>query len=372
MLDPYADIRPYNDQEVKPVLQRLSGSPQLINALIRYRYPAMPGWLLALLRPFISRKLRQHIARVEHVKDFQDMVADWVQQLVANSTDEVVVQGLDKLDQGTSYLLISNHRDIAMDPTLINYSLHQQGWPTSRIAIGDNLLRNPDIADIMRLNKSFIVKRSLTNKREKLKELQRLSAYIRESLEADQSIWIAQREGRAKDGIDKTDTAVLKMLALNGRARDESFAQTMAAMRPVPVSIQYEWDPCDAEKARELVIRKESGTYEKSSDEDTRSILRGLTGYKGRVFVDFGKPLTGEDIESAEAMAAAIDRQMNELTELLPVHKAAANLLQNRPCEGDEMKAAEELKRRTAALTEEQGKRLLTTYAVPAKGITGL
>ena len=373
MQDPYADIRPYNDQEVRPVLSRLAGSAQLINALIHYRYPSMPRWLMALLRPLISHRLRRHIGRVEHVEDFQNMVARWVETLMTHSTDNVVVRGLEKLNKDHAYLLISNHRDIAMDPTLINYSLHQKGWPTSRIAIGDNLLRNPDIADIMRLNKSFIVKRSLANKREKLRELQRLSGYIRESLEAGQSVWIAQREGRAKDGIDKTDKAVLKMLALNGRQRDENFADTMAAMRPVPVSIQYEWDPCDAEKARELVIRSESGRYEQSGDEDTRSILQGLTGFKGRVFVDFGEPLSGDDIASAEAMAAAIDQQLLQLTEVLPVHQAAASLARGEACDAPELaSAAAELRRRTEFLSPEQAQRLLQTYAVPAQGNSDL
>jgi len=372
MQDPYADIRPYNDEEVKPVLKRLTASDQLMNALIRYRYPGTPGWLLALIRPLLRMVAARHIHKLQHVKDFQDLVAEWVSRLVENSTDKVVVRGLDRLDKNNAYLLISNHRDIAMDPTLINYSLHQAGWPTSRIAIGDNLLRHPEIADIMRLNKSFIVKRSLTNKREKLRELQRLSAYIRESLDSGTPIWIAQREGRAKNGIDKTDTAVLKMLALNGRERSESFTETMTAMRPVPVSIQYEWDPCDVDKARELVMRDTSGHYQKSDDEDTRSILRGLTGFKGRVFVDFGTPLTGDDLTSAETMAAAIDQQLHAMTELLPVHDAAARLLRGENCDGDTETAARELKRRTENQNSDIVRRLLTTYAVPVTDKTNL
>lgn len=379
MQDPFADIRPFNDDEVRAALQRLSQSPSLPAALLKYRYPWLPQWLARLLQPLVRRVMRNRSRRIRSVEDFQVWVADWVASLLENSSASIVVRGLDKLQQGRSYLWISNHRDIAMDPTMINYSLHQAGWPTSRIAIGDNLLRHPDVSDIMRLNKSFIVKRSVASKREKLRELQKLSAYIRQSLDEGNSIWIAQREGRAKDGVDATDTAVLKMLALNGRERDENFSATMQAMRPVPVCIQYEWDPCDLDKARELVIRSRCGRYDKSDDEDTRSILRGLTGFKGRIFVDFGTPLTAAELESAETMATAIDRQLEEMTEVLPVHRAAFDLLQQRFGTWPEQAAAgsdealrQQLSQRIENLDADIQQRLLKTYAMPFLTVRGL
>jgi hypothetical protein len=227
------------------------------------------------------------------------------------------------------HLWISNHRDIAMDPTMINYSLRVAGWPTSDIAIGDNLLSHPDIAELMRLNRCFIVKRGLTGKREKLQALQHLSRYIRHSLDSKESVWIAQKEGRAKDGIDETDKAVLKMMSLHGRERQETFAETFQNLRPVPVSLQYEWDPCDCMKARELVARRKYGSYTKAEGEDTLSLLTGITGEKGAIHVDFGEPLTDEEMQDADTMALAIDAQIRDMVEILPVHNAALAELQS-------------------------------------------
>ncbi|MCT7357926.1 1-acyl-sn-glycerol-3-phosphate acyltransferase [Thalassolituus pacificus] len=372
MQDQYSDIRPYHDEEVRRVIQRLTRARTLQHALVKYRFPALPAWLRQALLPLAGWYLRRRTAHIHTVESFQRWLAPWIASLLKQSSDDIVVRGLEHLSSEKSYLWISNHKDIAMDPTLINYSLHHAGWPTSRIAIGDNLLGHPDVADIMRLNKSFVVKRSVANKREKLRELQKLSAYIRTSLESGHSIWIAQREGRAKDGIDRTDTAVLKMLALNGRERGENFTATMTAMRPVPVSIQYEWDPCDVQKAQELVTRAETGRYEKSLDEDTRSILLGLTGAKGRIYVDFGHPLSAAELASADDMAQAIDLQLQQMCEILPVQQSALYLLQQEyslateyDCSGVDTVTHKKLLRRLEGLDHAVRQRLLQTYAAP-------
>jgi 1-acyl-sn-glycerol-3-phosphate acyltransferase len=328
--DCYADIRPYQDDEVAAVLERVSQSDTVHRALLKYRLPMLPHWLRERMLPLARYLLDRQLAGVNTVHDFQMWMEGWIERLLAKTATAVVVRGLDKMTPEQGHLWISNHRDIAMDPTLINYSLYQAGWPTSRIAIGDNLLSHPDIADVMRLNKSFIVRRNITNKREKLTALQQLSGYIRFSLDQHESVWIAQREGRAKNGIDLTDKAVLKMLALHGREHAETFAATLFALRPVPVCIQYEWDPCDLMKARELVARSKYGCYSKEEGEDTRSLLAGIIGQKGTIHVDFGQPLTDDELASAETMAAAIDRQMRHMTEILPVHHAAVRLLQQR------------------------------------------
>lgn len=374
MSDNYADIRPFNDDEVAEVLQRLLASNTLLSALLQYRFPALPTLVKPFFLPLFSSRLKREFAGVNSVESFQVWLEPRVEELLRRSTTEVTVEGLDKLDPSVPYVWISNHRDIAMDPTMINYSLHLAGWPTSRIAIGDNLLHNPDVADIMRLNKSFIVKRSVENKRQKLRELQRLSGYIRHSVQEGQSIWIAQREGRAKDGIDKTDTAVLKMLALHGRERKESFAETMIALNPVPVSIQYEWDPCDQLKAQELVARAAEIDYTKDEDEDVRSILAGLTGVKGRVKVNFGSPLTAEQLQDADIMASSIDQQLTHMIDVLPVHYAALRLLQQRfarypditvDMPGNLNQPLQELQQRIAGQNPALQQRLLENYATP-------
>ncbi|MDP2506425.1 1-acyl-sn-glycerol-3-phosphate acyltransferase [Oceanobacter sp. 3_MG-2023] len=372
MPDRYADIRPYQDDEVAAVLERVSQSDTLHRALLKYRLPMLPHWLREWLLPVARYLLDRQLANVNTVHDFQMWMEGWVERLLAKTTTDVVVRGLDSMPPDQGHLWISNHRDIAMDPTLINYSLYQAGWPTSRIAIGDNLLSHPDIADVMRLNKSFIVRRNITNKREKLTALQQLSGYIRYSLAQRESVWIAQREGRAKNGVDLTDKAVLKMLALNGREHKETFAETLSALRPVPVCIQYEWDPCDLMKARELVARAKYGSYSKEEGEDTRSLLTGIVGQKGTIHVDFGQPLSDDDLASAETMAAAIDRQIRDMTEILPVHHAAVRLLQQRfSCylqarAGDSSRQIQDtLWQRIEGEAQDVQKQVLTGYAMP-------
>ncbi|WP_221796882.1 1-acyl-sn-glycerol-3-phosphate acyltransferase [Oceanobacter mangrovi] len=372
MQDLYADIRPYQDDEVAVVLDRICRSETLHRALLKYRLGFLPHWLRELMLPLARKLLERQMADVQTVQQFQVWMGKWVEKLLAKTTTDVVVRGLDSMAPNQGHLWISNHRDIAMDPTLINYSLHIAGWPTSRIAIGDNLLSHPDVADVMRLNKSFIVKRNITNKREKLAALQKLSNFIRFTLDEPGSVWIAQREGRAKNGIDQTDTAVLKMMALQGRERSEDFCASMTALRPVPVCIQYEWDPCDVMKARELVARARYGSYSKEDGEDTRSLLTGITGHKGVVHVDFGRPLTAVEMESADTMAAAIDQQIRDMTEILPVHNAALGLLQREFGSHTELKAAmvsTELENRLLQRIEHEDRdvrrQVLMGYAMP-------
>jgi len=378
MTDIYADIRPFNDDEVEQVLSRLSASDELLSALLQHRFSGLPPLLQRLIKPAFRRAILRQFRALTSVEGFQLWLEPKIEQLLKQTTLEVEVAGLDQLDASKTHVWISNHRDIAMDPTMINYSLHLAGWPTSRIAIGDNLLTNPDVADVMRLNKSFVVKRNIDNKRQKLRELQRLSSYIRYSIDQGESVWIAQREGRAKDNIDKTDTAVLKMLALHGRERKESFAETMAVLNPVPVSIQYEWDPCDVLKARELVMLARVGEYQKDAEEDIRSILQGLTGAKGRVKVNFGQPLTREQYQDADTMAGAIDEQLKQMEEVWPIHWAAMHYLAElNPELGPVSAPAElsslidgkrlELQQRFHQLDDEILAQVLKNYSVPVR-----
>lgn len=372
MQEQFADIRPHTDLEVPAVLTQLVNSKTLQLALLRYRFPKCPKWLAAALQPWLHRRLKKQIQHIHNVEEFQRWLIRWVDSILARTITDIEVRGLEHLDPTKAYLWLSNHRDIAMDPMLINYSLHQARWPTGQIAIGDNLLKQPDIAALMRLNKSFIVKRDISNRREKLRELQRLSAYIRQTLLQGSSVWLAQREGRAKDGIDETDTAVLKMLALSGRELGEDFSTSIMALQPVPVCIQYEWDPCDVAKANELSILEKIGRYAKAADEDTRSILLGLMGFKGRILVSFGTPLTEQDVVSADAMAQAVDQQIHQMTRVLPVHRTALALLQQQfsaftelPKVSIDAEAAKEFERRSVGLDEGVRRRLLQTYAQP-------
>ena len=309
MTTEFDDIRPYHDDEVRPSLDRILADPELIDAVARLKFPRLNSWAGGLLRPLVKRALVKQLAGVNSVRGFQDVVEKYMARMIRNTTSALTVSGLEHLDPQQAYLFISNHRDIAMDPAFVNWSLYHSDCNTLRIAIGDNLLTKPYVSDLMRLNKSFIVNRSAKAPREKLKAAKHLSAYIYHSIVNENSnIWIAQREGRAKDGHDKTNSAVIGMLTIN-RPKTQEFSDYVKALHIVPVSISYEFDPCDAAKARELYHQRTSGSYQKEQHEDVKSIAMGIAGQKGHVHIAFGEVLK-EDYMDADEVVAEIDRQV--------------------------------------------------------------
>ncbi|KPQ24945.1 MAG: 1-acyl-sn-glycerol-3-phosphate acyltransferase [Halomonas sp. HL-48] len=331
--DPWADIRPYMDHEVADVLAKLSRDNELLNALTRFRLPRLARWAPPLARGIASHAVRREVKGVTSVREFQMRIASYMVRMIRTTTDAFDVTGLDKLDPGSAYLFIGNHRDISLDPAFVNYALYQADRDTVRIAIGDNLLKKPYVTDLMRLNKSFIVPRSVRGKRAMLAAYQQLSGYIRHSITEDQhSIWMAQREGRAKNGIDRTDPAIIKMLTIASRTtdRDAAFGDAIAELKLVPVSISYEYDPCDLQKAQELYDIDTKGSYAKSEFEDIRSIVAGITGTKGRVQLRFGTPV-GADMATPDEVAAEIDRQVIGGYRLFPSHYLALEALGDAP-----------------------------------------
>ncbi|WP_415886103.1 1-acyl-sn-glycerol-3-phosphate acyltransferase [Neptuniibacter sp. QD37_6] len=319
--DPYKEIRPFNDSEVADALLNILHNDEFLTAVTRYQFPKLSSSIGWLLKPFVRIALAAKIGEIDSVYEFQMLVASYMKKMIGRSTTKLTCSGIDELDPEESYLFISNHRDIAMDPAFVNWVRHQYGMDTVRIAIGDNLLRKPYVSDIMRLNKSFIVNRSATG-REMMKALTQLSSYIDHSILGGHSIWLAQREGRAKDGNDATDPAILKMLYMAHR-KSRSFAEQTKRLNIVPVSISYEYDPCDALKANELHAKATDGVYEKSQYEDIASIVKGITGDKGHVHVAFGDPIDA-DFDTPEELAAEIDRQIHENYYLHPSNLIAA------------------------------------------------
>ncbi|OOE56826.1 acyltransferase [Salinivibrio sp. ML323] len=323
--DPYQEIRPYHDDEVPSAIQRLIQDDEFINAILSYRYPHASGPLGWLLKPALKLYLTKKWSNIKTVQDVQLHVASYMRKMIKTTCDKVTVSGVEKLDPNKAYLFVSNHRDIAMDPALVNWCLHQQGLDTVRIAIGDNLLRKPCATELMKLNKSFIVKRSAKAPREMMKSLSQLSGYLRLSLDEGQSIWIAQREGRAKTGQDVTDPAILKMFFMEGRKRKQDFDSYMEALNVVPVAISYQNDPCDLDKATELDAVNRLGAYEKSEFEDIQTIVKGIVGDKRHVHVAFGEPVTLSQ-DTPESMAAKIDAQIHQLYRLYPANYIAAGV----------------------------------------------
>ncbi|UJF17309.1 1-acyl-sn-glycerol-3-phosphate acyltransferase [Vibrio sp. SS-MA-C1-2] len=325
MTDKYKEIRPFNDNEVEEAIKRLIHDDEFTDAIIKYRFPRLSNSFGWLLKPIICRFLQKKWSKVQTVRDVQLAVAAYMDNMIKTSTDGVSYSGIDNLDPNQSYVFISNHRDIAMDPAFVNWGLHTSGRDTLRIAIGDNLLKKPCATELMKLNKSFIVNRSATAPREMLKALTQLSGYIKSSLDEHQSIWIAQREGRAKDGDDKTEPAILKMLFVNGKREKIPFSEYMQSLNIVPVSISYEDDPCDIAKAQELYQKSQTGSYDKSEFEDIESIISGITGYKGKVHVSFGDAIKDE-FETPEDLALEIDRQITNNYQLYANNFIAAKV----------------------------------------------
>jgi 1-acyl-sn-glycerol-3-phosphate acyltransferase len=302
----FDSIRPYDDSDLPSVLPKLFNNKEFVDALVTFKFSAWPG----VCRPFLNlvtrRYIRNKIANVHTLVGFQRLVEPYMTRMVNKTTDSFSVTGLDSLDSSVPYLFVSNHRDIALDPAFINWALHLSGQETVRIAVGDNLLKNEWVADLIRLNKCFIVKRSETDRRKKFAAAKLLSEYIEFTLKNDrQHIWIAQREGRAKDGNDITNPAIISMLALN-KPKTTDFSAYIQSLRIVPVSISYEFDPCDISKAKELHQFELEGCYDKPDNEDMRSIVNGITGQKGNVHLHFGA-VVSDEFENARQVADYID-----------------------------------------------------------------
>ena len=322
----FGDIRPYNDSEVPAVIARLIADPEFIDLLLSRKVPVLAKICPWLLRPLLRRSLSKAAEKINSVDDLQRYITGSLKALIGRTTDGYSVSGLENLDPNKAYLFLSNHRDIALDPAMVNLALSDAGMATVRIAIGDNLLRKPFASDLMRVNRSFIVKRSITGRRDKLEALKKLSRYIRHSISSDGvSVWIAQREGRAKDGHDRTETALLKMLALS-KDKETSFAQATAEINLVPVAISYEYDPCDIDKGRELYAKEQGEEYVKQEFEDLDTIQKGFVGYKGRIHLAFGDPIA-DQYENADSLAEAIDHQVYTNYKLFPSNIVACQIL---------------------------------------------
>lgn len=360
--DPYHDIRPYNDAEVPASIERLINDQEFINAIVNHRFEHSPRWLSALLSPLVKVLLRFKWGKFKTVAHIQNEVGVFMESLLQRTSQGIKVTGIEKLDPGKAYIFISNHRDIAMDPALVNFALHRAGYETALIAFGDNLLKKPSATELMKLNKGFVVNRSAKAPRQLFKALTQLSNFIQDALTNNQSIWIAQREGRAKDGMDKTDPAILKMFYMAGKQQKLDFAEYMKSLNIVPVAISYENDPCDIAKANELYQREQLGSYNKGEFEDIESIIQGILGNKCRITVGFGEVITA-DFDTPEALAAHIDQQIYANYQLYPVNYLAAQ----QDCTDLTQACRDRFAAKLAELPQAAHPYLIANYANPVK-----
>ena len=320
----FEDIRPYHDEEVAGALAKLVADPELTGFLAGWLAPRLSRLFPGLVSAAISLYLKRAIRKVNDIAAFQEIAADYAKKLVRDGSTKFVYEGFDSLEPGKAYLFISNHRDIAGDSMLLDYALYLNNLETVRIAIGDNLIQRDFATSLMRLNKGFFIKRSVVGVRKAYAALTQASEYIKHSIQTGHSIWIAQSEGRSKNGLDVTDPAIIKMFVLADRKKPLS--EVIRSLNIVPLSISYEFDPCDTLKATELGKIEKDGKYGKPQGEDLLSLAMGLNGQKGRVILRLGTPLNGE-FESAEKVAAEIDRQIISNLQLFPINYWAMSRL---------------------------------------------
>lgn len=265
----FDEIRPYNDEELPAVYEELIADPAFQEAVAGV-IPNVPFEALA-------HKMRACKSKLEFQKTF---CYGLLRDLAKNCTDGISLDHAALPDKSKAYTYLSNHRDIILDSGFLSVLLVDQGMDTVEIAIGDNLLVYPWIKKFVRVNKSFIVQRALTM-RQMLESSARMSRYMHYTIsEKNQSIWIAQREGRAKDSNDRTQDSVLKMLAMGGEG---DVIDRLMEMNIAPLAISYEYDPCDFLKAQEFQLKRDVEGYKKTMQDDLNNMKTGLFGYKGRV-----------------------------------------------------------------------------------------
>ncbi|MBN1686581.1 MAG: 1-acyl-sn-glycerol-3-phosphate acyltransferase [Spirochaetales bacterium] len=316
--DDFEDIRPYTDAEMKPVLRRISQNDWLVSGVRSMIFPRCPVALKSLMGKLVQFDLWRRLRRVKTIDQFQrKIIIDRVLEYVIKKTVESVTSsGDENLDPDAPYLYISNHRDIVLDSAFLNYVMARRGKQIAEIAFGDNLLINDFVSDLIRINRSFVVRRNLPI-REKAQAALTLSRYISYTIEQGNSVWLAQREGRAKDGNDRTNPTILKMLYLAPRREGLNFNEFLERVNIIPVAVSYEFDPCDVLKARELHRTEKAGGYHKRKHEDLLSMYRGLSGWKGRVHIGFGQRIQGRFAGVTE-LAAEIDREIHNHYHLWP------------------------------------------------------
>jgi hypothetical protein len=316
------EIAPYDPEEFLEAIDRLAQSPLLPKLTQTYFRNVSTDSFSSLLRS------------IKDVYSFQkEVISTTINSALEQSSHGLTISGLESLSRDKCYLFISNHRDIICDPALLTNSLFLAGFPTPKICLGDNLLTNPIVIDLVKMNKGVTVKRNLST-RELFKWSQVLSLFIRRQIEENiDSVWIAQREGRAKDGNDLTHPGVVKMLTLTS---DLSFAQQIKAFGIVPVAVSYEFDPCDYLKAKELYLTDKNGSYQKAPHEDTLSILTGIRGHKGRIHIAVGKQIPHSLIDQTATLpkrdqvrviVEAIDQQIHQNYRNWPSNYIAYDLL---------------------------------------------
>ncbi len=318
----FDDIRPYYEEEIPAAMQRIATS-DVFPLLASFVYPGES-----------IEKIRERVCAFTTTKEFQhDTMRRVNEQVIARSTTGATISGLDRIDPDKNYLFVSNHRDIMLDASLLQYFFVINGFETTEITFGANLMMNPVVIDVGKSNKMFRVERPGGDLKEFYRKSLHLSEYIRYTIkEKKQSVWIAQRNGRTKNGIDATDQGIIKMFCMS---EPHNKIKALADLHIAPVAISYEWEPCDILKALEL-YESQYTRYTKKPGEDLNSILTGIMQQKGRVHIELCQPISVAELSAFEnqtnneyhkSVAKLIDRRINTNYRLYPNNYIAHDLL---------------------------------------------
>jgi 1-acyl-sn-glycerol-3-phosphate acyltransferase len=277
----FDSIRPFYDSEVNEALSNVVQHP-MMKALMNFTFPEVPDAVW-----------KEQLKKTHSIRDFQcNFIYHSVGKILEKSSEGLTTSGFENLEKNTSYLFISNHRDILLDTTLLNATLFEHGLVMTASAIGDNLVKKSFLKILAKLNRNFLVLRGLSP-REMLQSSKLLSEYIAQLLlHENRSVWIAQREGRTKDGNDATNPGVLKMLGMG--SDEKNVMDYFKKMKIVPVSISYEYDPTDVLKMPQLMAEANNEVYIKEKNEDFQNILSGVLGQKKRIHIHIGKVIDSE------------------------------------------------------------------------------
>lgn len=320
----FDEIRSFHDCEVNEAVQSIIRHP-MMKALMNFTFPDIDEKILS-----------EQLKNTDSIYDFQkNFISHTIRKILDTSSQGLTTSGFDKLDKNTSYLFVSNHRDIVLDTSLLNLVLLDKGYIMTSSAIGDNLVQQNFLHILAKLNRNFLVQRGLSL-REQLKSSQLMSEYIFQLLTREnRSVWIAQREGRTKDGKDATQQGVLKMLAM--AAGNAPLPEFFKNLRIVPLSISYEYDPTDVLKMPQLLAKQNDEVYVKSKDEDFNTMMSGVLGQKKRIHLHAGNFLNEElnDIavnfdnknKQLQAIAQIIDDSVIDNYKLWPTNYIAYDLL---------------------------------------------
>ena len=373
LLNPeFDDIRCFNDNEIKYVIKKLKHNRRFSKFIKHLASRNLKGYkklFYKIIFPVVwHRFFRKNLTEIDTVIQLQSFTQKIIAKFIDSIQLNITYGGLENIDKNNGCLFISNHRDITLDATVLSYILHSNGINTTYNAAGDNLMEETFIKLLLKANKTFIVRRSL-NMRETLVNAKLLSKYIYLLREQKSNIWLAQRAGRAKNGADLTDLKVIKMLLLN-KPKSVTISDYANKLNIMPMAISYQWDPCDIDKAKEIEAIEKDANYTKPGGADFDAICKGIFGNKGNVHIQFGKPLTAINFDSAEQITKKIDDDISNLYNPFDSNYAAYKLLgndiSNVGIDKSKLDAAEEyLKQKIENLNPTQVQHLLKAYAQP-------